>query len=76
MLVYWPPRSWDFLERWQPAVFPMQVMVVAGIFRAISVPGSDMLRANRFQMCHSRLTSLKASCAGAVLLVAARGLRL
>lgn len=35
-------------EKWQPAVFPLQAMVVAGISRAISVPGSDMLRAIGF----------------------------
>lgn len=32
-------------DKWQAAVFPLQAMVVAGISRAIALPGSDMLRA-------------------------------
>jgi O-antigen/teichoic acid export membrane protein len=35
-------------ERWQSAVFPTQVLVIAGISRAISIPGSDLLRASGF----------------------------
>jgi PST family polysaccharide transporter len=31
--------------KWQPAVFPLQAMVLAGISRAVSIPSSDMLRA-------------------------------
>ncbi len=33
-------------EKWQPAVLPVQAMVVSGISRAISIPGSDILRAS------------------------------
>jgi len=62
-------------ERWQPAVFPMQVMVVAGIFRGISVPGSDMLRANGFPNVPFKVNLVESLVlAGAVLLVAARGI--
>ena len=32
-------------EKWQPAVFPLQIMVLAGIFRTVSSPSLDMLRA-------------------------------
>jgi lipopolysaccharide exporter len=32
-------------EEWQPAVFPLQIMVLAGIFRTVSSPSIDMLRA-------------------------------
>ena len=32
-------------EKWQPAVFPLQIMVLAGISRTVSFPSSDMLRA-------------------------------
>ena len=35
-------------EKWQPAVFPTQALVIAGISRAISIPGSDILRASGF----------------------------
>lgn len=35
-------------DKWQPAVFVLQVMVVAGVSRAISMPGFDMLRAIGF----------------------------
>lgn len=32
-------------EKWQPAILPLQAMVLAGISRAVSIPSSDMLRA-------------------------------
>jgi lipopolysaccharide exporter len=32
-------------EKWQPAVLPLQLMVLAGISRSIAYPSSDMLRA-------------------------------
>jgi polysaccharide transporter, PST family len=32
-------------EKWQPAVFPLQAMVLAGISRTVSIPSIDMLRA-------------------------------
>lgn len=34
-----------FGEKWQPAIFPLQVMVLAGISRVVSFPSSDLLRA-------------------------------
>jgi O-antigen/teichoic acid export membrane protein len=40
------PLILEFLGgKWQPAVLPLQAITIAGIARAISVPGSDMLRA-------------------------------
>src|SRR5215212_2175505 len=32
-------------EKWQPAVFPLQIMTVAGICRTVTYPSADLLRA-------------------------------
>ncbi len=62
-------------EEWQPAVFVLQVMVVAGIFRAIAFPSSDMLRALGFQSVPFKINILEGlAITGALLLVAAWGI--
>lgn len=62
-------------EDWQPAVFVLQVMVVAGISRAIAFPGSDMLRALGFQRIPLKINVLEGlAVAGGLFLVAAQGI--
>lgn len=62
-------------DKWQPAVFITQVMVVAGISRAISMPGFDMLRAMEFPSVPFKITLLEGLVMlAALLIVASRGI--
>lgn len=62
-------------EKWQPAVFPLQILVVAGMSKAISIPGSDMLRAFGAPGVPSKISLLQGSAiSGALVLVASRGI--
>ncbi len=62
-------------EKWQPAVFPLQIMVIAGISRAISIPGSDMLRAFGAPSVPFKISILQGfAISGALVLVASRGI--
>lgn len=64
-----------FGEKWQQAVFPMQAMVIAGISRAISIPGSDILRASGFPNLPLRVSVAETIVlAGALVLVASWGI--
>jgi O-antigen/teichoic acid export membrane protein len=62
-------------EEWQPAVLPLQAMVLAGISRTVSVPSSDMLRAVGFPDVPFKISVVE-GCAllGALLLVVHRGI--
>lgn len=62
-------------EKWRPSVFPLQILVIAGISKSIAIPSSDILRS----FGHARVP-FKISIAqglvilGALLLVASRGI--
>ena len=58
-------------EKWQPAVFITQVMVIAGISRAVSMPGFDMLRAIGFPNVPFKINVLEGLVMLAALLVLA-----
>ena len=61
-------------EQWQPAIFPLQIMVVAGISRAISFPGLDLLRALGFTSLPFKVYTVQSLLiAGALLALASRG---
>ena len=61
-------------EQWRPAIFPLQVMVVAGISRAISFPGLDLLRASGFTSLPFKVyVAQSLLIAGALLVFATRG---
>lgn len=62
-------------DEWRPTVFITQVMVVAGISRAISMPSSDILRATGSQAVPFRIYVLESlSILVALLLVSSRGI--
>jgi O-antigen/teichoic acid export membrane protein len=62
-------------EKWQPAVFITQVMVVAGISRAISMPGFDMLRAIGFPSTPFKINLLEGlTMLAALFVLANRGI--
>ena len=62
-------------EKWQPAIFPLQVMVVAGIFRSLSFPSADFLRAFGFPNLPFRVSIAEALVISVtLLLVASRGI--
>ena len=61
-------------EQWRPAIFPLQIMVVAGISRAISFPGLDLLRALGFtSLPFAVYVAQSLLIAGALLMLATRG---
>ena len=61
-------------EKWRPAIFPLQVMVVAGISRAISFPGLDLLQALGFTSLPFKVyTAQSLLIAGSLLVLATRG---
>jgi O-antigen/teichoic acid export membrane protein len=60
---------------WQPAVFPLQAMVIAGISRTISVPSSDILRAVGLPHVPKKIAIVEGCVLlGALLLVVNQGL--
>jgi len=62
-------------EKWQPAVVPLQLMVLAGISRSIAYSGSDMLRALGFPGVPFKISVLQAVLVvGGLLLLASRGI--
>ena len=62
-------------EKWQPAIFPLQVMVVAGISRTLSFPSADFLRAFGFAKLPFRVSIAEALVISVtLLLVASRGI--
>jgi O-antigen/teichoic acid export membrane protein len=70
------PLTVGFLgEKWQPAVLPLQLLVVAGISRSIAYPSSDMLRALGFPSVPFKISILQAAMVvGGLLLLASRGI--
>jgi len=64
-----------FGEKWQPAIFPLQVMAIAGISRTISEPGMDMFRAMGHPNIPFKINLLEGlTISGMVLLVAPQGI--
>ena len=62
-------------EKWQPAVLPLQLLVVAGISRSIAYPSSDMLRALGFPSVPFKINVLQLLLVvGGLLLLASRGI--
>jgi PST family polysaccharide transporter len=62
-------------EKWQPAILPLQLMVLAGISRSLAYPSSDMLRALGFPNVPFKISVLQAVLVvGALLLVASWGI--
>ncbi len=62
-------------EKWRPAIFPLQVMVVSGISRAVSIPGTDLLRAMGFPGVPFKVSVAEGLAVfGALLLIAPRGI--
>jgi lipopolysaccharide exporter len=62
-------------EKWQQAIFPLQIMVVAGISRTLSFPSADFLRAFGFAKLPFRVSIAEALVISvALLLVASRGI--
>jgi O-antigen/teichoic acid export membrane protein len=62
-------------EKWQPALFPLQIMVVAGISRTLSFPSADFLRAFGFAKLPFRVSMAEALVISVtLLLVASRGI--
>jgi O-antigen/teichoic acid export membrane protein len=62
-------------EKWQPAILPLQVMVVAGISRTFSFPSADFLRAFGFPKLPFRVSIAEALVISVtLLLVASRGI--
>ena len=62
-------------EKWQPAVLPLQLMVIAGLSRAISIPGTDMLRAVGYPKVPLKINGLETIViSAALLLLAAKGI--
>ena len=58
-------------EKWQPAILPLQLLVLAGISRSLAYPSSDMLRALSFPGVPFKISVLQAVLVvgGLVLLV-------
>ncbi len=64
-----------FGETWRPAVLPLQIMAVAGISRAVSVPSADLLRAMGLPALPFKVNVVEGLVVfGALLLVAPRGI--
>ena len=64
-----------FGETWRPAVLPLQVMAVAGVSRAVSVPGADLLRAMGLPDLPFKVNVVEGLVVfGALLIVAPRGI--
>ena len=62
-------------EKWQPAIFPLQIIVVAGISRTLSFPSADFLRAFGFAKLPFRVSIAEALVISVtLLLVASRGI--
>jgi PST family polysaccharide transporter len=62
-------------EKWQPAILPLQLMVLAGISRSLAYPSSDMLRALGFPSVPFKISVLQAVLVvGGLLLLASRGI--
>lgn len=62
-------------ERWQPAVLPLQLMVIAGLSRSLSIPGTDMLRAVGYPSVPLKINVLESIViSGALVLLANRGI--
>jgi len=62
-------------EKWQPALFPLQIMVVAGISRTLSFHSADFLRAFGFAKLPFRVSIAEALVISVtLLLVASRGI--
>ena len=62
-------------EKWQPAVFCLQVLVISAIFRAISIPSFNMLWAFGLPKVSFKVNILQGLViSGALVLVAARGI--
>jgi PST family polysaccharide transporter len=62
-------------EKWQPAILPLQLMVLAGISRSLAYPSSDMLRALGFPNVPFKISVLQAVLVvGALLVLASRGI--
>jgi O-antigen/teichoic acid export membrane protein len=62
-------------EKWQPAILPLQLMVLAGISRSLAYPSSDMLRALGFPNVPFKISVLQAvMVVGALLLLASWGI--
>ena len=62
-------------EKWQPAILPLQLMVLAGISRSIAYPSSDMLRALGFPSVPFKISVLQAlMVVGGLLLLASQGI--
>jgi PST family polysaccharide transporter len=62
-------------EKWQSAVLPLQLLVLAGISRSIAYPSSDMLRALSYPSVPFRISILQAVLVvGGLLLLASRGI--
>ena len=62
-------------EEWQPAVLPLQVMAIAGIFRAMSRTGADMYRAMGLPSIPFKVNLLEGLLvAGGLLLFVSRGI--
>ena len=64
-----------FGEMWRPAVLPLQIMAVAGVSRAVSVPGADLLRAMGLPDLPFKVNVVEGLVVfGALLFVAPRGI--
>ena len=62
-------------DKWEPSVFPLQLLVVAGISKAVSIPSSDILRGFGSASIPSRVSILQGlAITGAVILAASRGI--
>jgi teichuronic acid exporter len=62
-------------EKWQPAILPLQLMVLAGISRSIAYPSSDMLRALGFPNVPFKISIIQAVLVvGGLLLLAPQGI--
>jgi len=62
-------------EKWQPAILPLQLLVVAGISRSVAYPSTDMLRALGFASIPFKISVLQAVLVvGGLLLLASRGI--
>lgn len=64
-----------FGEKWNPAILPLQIMVVAGISRSVSIPGADLLRAVGFPELPFKVSVVEGlTVFGVLLLIASRGI--
>lgn len=62
-------------EKWQPAILPLQLLVIGGITRSIAHPGSDVLRALGYPGVVFRIDVLQAAMvAGGLIVLASWGI--